>query len=126
MFAEMELLEYAEEIRREVCAGCLERPPEDSRSKRKGAQPFRPGLVGWIMRAPWQFMGAAAAGDGPDCEGCSRPTDFLSDLFAQARRDAGQMDEQWECVRRRLHRPAPKPRTTIRELYQAYEEATGT
>jgi hypothetical protein len=119
MLAEMELMAYAEEIRRKICAGCLEQP-------RNGVEPSRPGLVGWIMKAPRLFMRTPAASDGPDCEDCRRPMDFLQDLLAQAVNEAGAMDEQWECVRRRLHRPAPKPGATIRELYQAYEEATGT
>jgi hypothetical protein len=42
-------------------------------------------------------------------------------------KDAEDPQEQWWWLRRRLRRPPPRPAApTVRELYQAYEEATGT
>jgi hypothetical protein len=65
-----------------------------------------PGLVAWVLPARQR------AGQDVDDE---------------AIRDADRESvEQWEQLRRHLRRPPPPRRTTIRELYQAYEEATGT
>jgi hypothetical protein len=126
MLAEMELLEYAEEVQREVCGHCPERRRAEGRSKINRVDPSLHGLIGWIVKVSQRFVGTSAAGDWPECEGCSRPSDFLAELFAQVVKDSGQTDEQWECCRRRAHRSTPKRGKTIRELYQAYEETTGT
>jgi hypothetical protein len=124
VFLEMTLVEYAEEIRREVCGGCPERAPNDSPGKRWGEE--LPGLVNWVVTTTQRLVeGPAVAGRA--CEDCTRPIDFLTDLLAEAVEDADRESiEQWQQLRRRLRRPPGPRRTTIRELYQAYEEATGT
>jgi hypothetical protein len=48
------------------------------------------------------------------------------DLLTQAAEGDDDADEQWRCLRRRLRRPPRQRGPTIRELQQAYEEATGT
>jgi DNA-directed RNA polymerase specialized sigma24 family protein len=59
-------------------------------------------------------------------EGHPISMDANSDLFTQSVEDDNESVEQWQCVRRRMMQPPPKQRTTITQLYQAYEEATGT
>jgi hypothetical protein len=103
----MELVESAEEVRREVCGRCSERPTNGPRSKVPDAE--LSWLVDWVVATTQRLV------EGPAPDGRKAMLDADSDA-----------DEQWQVLRRRLRRPPPKPGTTIRELYQAYEEVTGT
>jgi hypothetical protein len=124
VFLEMTLVEYAEEVRREVCGRCPERPTQGFSGKWWGGE--LPGPGDWIVTATRRLV-EGPAGDGRACDDCTRPMDFLVDLLGEAVRDAErEPEEQWQQLRRRLRRPRPPRKATIRELYQAYEEATGT
>jgi len=101
MFLEMKQVEDAEVVRREV--------------RRRG--PESPSLIDRILAA-WRR--SAAPRRDP-----LRPTETLRHLLTPDVCEA-DVEEQWRWLRRLLHRPPPTPGPTIRELYQAYEEAAGT
>jgi hypothetical protein len=124
MFLETYLSEYAEEIRREVCSHCPERPSCVPLGKLWGAD--QPGLIGRFAKATQRIVGATPPRNPPVCQDCARVKDFLSNLLTQAVEEAGGPAEQWQVLHRRLNRPAAKPGATITQLYLAYEEATGT
>lgn len=103
MFSEAGVIEYAGEIRARAIGPSAERPYGESRWMSlfnvRGFELGLPGLVDCVVKAA---------------------------PLVRAEEDVGGPDEQWQWLRRRLHRQPPQRRALVTQMIQAYEEATGT
>jgi hypothetical protein len=102
MSVEMELVDCVKEMPGEVRGRRPQQP--DSAPRDKPGRVALQRVVDWILQPTQSYADQTAAASDADMDHA----------------------EQWECVRRRLRRAPAKRRPTRRDLYQAYEEATGT
>jgi hypothetical protein len=141
MLTQSDLAEFLEEIRREVCSHCPERPPGgppcEPLGKRCGVEMHLARLVGAVQEVHSDLVEPYVEHNHQeicsDCalhnnSSCPCPMDYLSVLVVGAVENVAARSEQWDCVRRRLcvcQRPKAD-QVPVAEWCRAYEEATGT
>jgi hypothetical protein len=137
MTAQIEVEEYLDEIRREVCSRCVERPPGgppcEPLGKRCGVELHLPRLIDSIHEVHSDLIEpyltnnrrqvcAHCARLGSDC--CPCPMDYLSVLIVQA---VEAVDERLarQAEGRRLAAAPGVGRPELEEVREAFEAATG-
>src|SRR6266536_1155463 len=137
MLAEAELAEYLEEIRKEVCSRCVERPeggpPCAFQGKQCGIEMHLPQLVEAVREVYSDYIGPYLANNYCkicqhctllDSSDCPCPMDYLGVLLVQAVETVDGRRTQRERVRA-IIAPLVASKTGLEEVASAYEQAAG-
>src|SRR5262249_45650122 len=137
MLAEAELAEYMEEIRKEVCSVCVERPeggpPCAPLGKQCGIEMHLPQLIEAIREVHSDYIGPYLANNFCkvcqhctllDSSNCPCPMDYLAVLLVQAIEAVDGRRARRERVRT-LIAPLIERKGGLEEVARAYEQAAG-
>jgi hypothetical protein len=135
MLAEVELDTYLDEIRKEVCSRCVERPeggpPCQPLGKMCGVELHLPRLVEAVHEIKSELIGPYLDNNRKKiCEGCAFlnsdhcpcPMDTLAVLVVEA---IEAVDKRWEGPINEV-RPVPAAPADLDGVFRAYQKATGT